>query len=103
MRRATRRSYLYRRRRAPTAAAGTISGRVVTASGRAVIKARVALTDRNRETRYALTNPFGYYRFADIAVGQTYVIGVSAKGFQSASAVRSITGDLADVDIILLK
>ncbi|MDQ3130909.1 MAG: carboxypeptidase regulatory-like domain-containing protein [Acidobacteriota bacterium] len=87
----------------PTASGAEIGGRIVTAQGRGVSRAQVKLTDQNGEVRYALTNPFGYYRFNDVMVGQTCVISVSAKGFQSTSAVRTITGDLAEVDFILQK
>jgi len=85
---------------APTAASVTIGGRVVNSYGRGISRARVSLTDSNGETRVALTNPFGYYRFTDIAAGETYIISVSHKYYEFAQPTRVLFAgeDLYDAD-----
>jgi hypothetical protein len=67
----------------PTAAIVTVSGRVVTADGRGIGKVSVVLSDLNgQQPRFALTNPFGYFSFYDIEVGNNYVFSVSSKRYQ---------------------
>jgi len=85
---------------APTAAASQISGRVLRTDGRGVSKARLTITDQNGEVRSALTNPFGYYRFDDIAAGEIYVISVSHKQYRFDSKVINASENLSDVDFI---
>lgn len=89
-------------RTAPTAASVTVGGRVLNASGRGINRARVTMTDSNGETRSALTNPFGYYRFTDVPAGETYVFSVSAKrySFSQASQVRSIVEETDDINFV---
>jgi len=60
------------------------------------------VTDQNGEEKTALTNPFGYYRFAEVAVGETYIIGVSSKrySFIQPTQILSVNGDLAAVDFV---
>jgi len=66
----------------------------------AVFRAQVTLTGQNGETRYALTNPFGYYRFTDIAAGETYVISVAHKRYRFDSQVLSINENLSEINFI---
>ena len=86
---------------APTAAAVSIGGRVVTDSGRGIARARVTMVDADGRMRYALTNPFGYYRFADVPAGATYVFSADAKGYRSVTAIKQITEETADFTITL--
>jgi len=58
----------------PFVANSAITGRVTTASGRGVSGARVLLRDGKGETRIALTNSSGFYRFADVAANSSYTI-----------------------------
>ena len=83
---------------APTAAAVSVEGRVTNAAGRAVAQAFVVLTDRNGATRTVLTNSFGYYRFADVAAGQTYVVAVRHKRYEFAPQVVSVTENLNNLN-----
>jgi hypothetical protein len=67
---------------APTAGDGFITGKVVSSNGRPIAKAIIYLTDtNNNETYTAITNPFGYFRFKDLAVGNFYIMTVNKKGF----------------------
>jgi hypothetical protein len=83
-----------------TAASVSVAGRVTTAGGRGIAKARVSLTDANGETRTALTNSFGYFRFAGVSAGETYVFSVSAKRytFNSPAQARQILEDTDDIN-----
>ncbi len=58
----------------------TVGGRVTGANGRGIANARVTLTgDYLAAPRYALTNPFGYYRFANVPIYFRYKAMVFAK------------------------
>jgi len=59
----------------------TISGRVLNSTGRGVHNAIVTLTNSSGETRSTVTNPFGYYRFVQVAVGETYTVRVRSKRY----------------------
>ena len=75
---------------APTAATVSIAGRVLANNQGGVYPAFVDLTDQTGVRRVAPTNPSGNYRFDNIAVGQTYVIGVRSKPHQFAARVISV-------------
>jgi hypothetical protein len=66
----------------PTAATVAVGGRILSAKGDAISKARVSITDPSGETRTALTNSFGFYQFEDVEVGRAYVFSVEAKRHQ---------------------
>ena len=85
---------------APTAAEVSVTGRVLTPDGRGLRNATVTMTDSNGVTRYARTSSFGYYRFEDVAVGQTYILAVGSKRYQFASQVVNVTDSLTDIDFI---
>ena len=57
----------------------TITGQVTNANGRSVSGARIILRNNNGEVRYAMTNPFGYYRFVNVPAELTYTIGSQSK------------------------
>lgn len=87
---------------APTAAPVTVSGRVVTQSGRGIRNVLVTMTDANGNERTALTTSFGYYRFGDVTAGETVVIRVKARrfSFTQSSLVRSTNDQISDADFI---
>ena len=85
---------------APLAAGVTVSGRVVTSDGRGVRNAVVTMTDPQGGVRRAVTGSFGYYRFADVQAGETYVVAVSSKRYQFTPRVLSVTDELSNVDFI---
>ena len=64
---------------APTAASVTVSGKVVSSRGRAASRTIIRITDKQGNTRTATTNQFGYFRFDDIEVGETYVVSAFSK------------------------
>ncbi len=67
---------------APTAALVSVSGRVTTAEKQGIPRATLLLTDQSGETRSAVTNSFGYFNFADVSAGGTYVLTVQSKKFR---------------------
>lgn len=81
---------------APTAANVSVAGRVFSANGAPVSKAYLILTDAGGNVRYALTNPFGYYRFNDIPTGATYTVSVRHKEYTFAPRVVTVTGALTE-------
>lgn len=88
---------------APTASAASIGGRVkVTgASGKGIRNAQLTLT--NTATGEAFTvrsESFGAYRFADLPVGQTYILSVTARRFSFAENTRviALSEELTDID-----
>lgn len=74
----------------PTAASVTIGGRVITPENRGLRNARVTLTEANGATRTALTTTFGYYRFADVAAGETVTVEVFSKKYQFAPQIVNV-------------
>ena len=83
-----------------TAATVTISGRVLSSSGRGIARARVSFTDANGQTRTAMTNFFGYYRFEAVAAGETYIFGVNAKFYTFNSQIVTVNEDLSELNFV---
>ncbi len=67
---------------APTAADAGITGRVLTADGRGISRARLSITDsQSGEVKYASTNQFGYYNFSGLETGHFYILNVQSKRY----------------------
>ena len=75
---------------APTASTVSVSGRVTTLGSRGVAGATVTMIDAGGNSRQAVTNPFGYYRFYEVAVGQTYTFTASTKRHRFQPQIVSI-------------
>jgi drug/metabolite transporter superfamily protein YnfA len=66
----------------PTAAESSVSGRVLTAAGRGISRARLTITDsQSGVVRNALTNQFGYYNFNGLESGHFYILNVQSKSY----------------------
>jgi dipeptidyl aminopeptidase/acylaminoacyl peptidase len=78
----------------------TVGGRVTLMGGYGIYNARITVTYAGGYARTVSTNPFGYYRFENVEVGETYTFSVSAKGriFSQPTQVRNITGNTDDVN-----
>jgi hypothetical protein len=87
---------------APTAANASITGRILTANGQGIRNVIIQLTSGTGETKHAYSSSFGYYRFEDLAVGQTYVLTVLAKKYSFTNPTRLIglNEDLTDEDFV---
>ncbi len=91
-------------RLAPTAALGSITGRARYANGNGIKKAVVMLSGGNlNEPVYATTNQFGYYQFADVEVGESYVLQIMSGRyiFQNPSRLISLDESITDQDFIV--
>lgn len=86
----------------PTAALVTVSGRVQTADKTGIRSVVVTLTDSSGIVRTTITGSFGYFRFDDIAVGETYIMSVSAKRsrFDQPALVLNLTESRDDIVFI---
>lgn len=83
-----------------TAANVTISGRVLTPSGRGLRNALVTITEANGSTRTILTGNYGSFSFADLEIPQTIVLRVRSKSYRYAPQIISPGSDLSDVNFI---
>ncbi|MEP7212686.1 MAG: carboxypeptidase regulatory-like domain-containing protein [Acidobacteriota bacterium] len=83
---------------APTAAAVSVSGRVLSSEGTGLMNASVTMTDSSGTTRTARTNPFGYFRFFEIRAGQTYIVGIMSKRSSFAPQVVRVMEDLTELN-----
>lgn len=82
-----------------TAAAVSISGRVLTADGRGLRNATLTITDQSGNARNVVTGALGNYRFDDLATGATYVISVRSRRFSYEPRVVALTDELTGFDI----
>jgi CSLREA domain-containing protein len=80
-----------------TAASVSVSGRV-TNGRRGLSRARVYLTNQSGETVTAMTNTFGYFKFSDVQLGESYIVNVSAKGYTFSPKVINLNEDAVNVD-----
>jgi hypothetical protein len=78
----------------------SISGSLFTAFGKGVANTRVTLTDTTGAGRTVLSNEFGSYQFGNVRVGETYTITAASRAFTFTPVTVSVSGNLANVDII---
>ena len=52
----------------------TITGQVTAPNGRAVSGAPVSLRDAQGAVKFAVTNPFGFFRFLEVPAGGVYTV-----------------------------
>ncbi len=86
----------------PTAANVSIGGRILTSDGAGISRTIVTLTNGAGVSRTVSTNSFGYYRFDEVASGETYVLTVSNKKYLFADSPRivNVQDNLADIDFM---
>ncbi len=82
----------------PTAASVTIGGRVSSERSRGIGNVTIVLSDANGNNRVARTNQFGYFRFEDVEVGQTYILNAQSKRYQFAPRVVTVNEELTNLD-----
>lgn len=87
---------------APTAAPVSISGRVTNNQGRGIRNVTITLTNSNGNSRTVQTTSFGYYRFDDVAAGETVTITAKARRFKfvQSSIVRTTNESITDADFV---
>jgi len=86
----------------PTAASVSLGGRVMLKDGTPISGATVTLTDINLGDVYRTrTGPFGYYKFTELPVGDTYNLTVMHKRymFYGGSLSFTMVEDITDLDL----
>lgn len=84
----------------PTAAQVSVSGKVLTSKGNGISGARISLTDSNGFVRNVISNSFGFYRFTNVAAGETYVLTARHKKGQFMTQVISVNKELSEINFI---
>lgn len=75
----------------PTAATGTISGRVRDSYGRGISRAQVSIIDLiTGESRSTVSNLFGNFSLPDLMLGQTYILQIGHKRFVFEQEVQTL-------------
>lgn len=85
---------------APSAARVAIGGRVENGGGSGIGRVTVILEDPSGETRVAITNAFGYFRFDDVEVGRTYLVSASHKRYSFASQTVQVQDEVTDLTFV---
>ena len=75
----------------PLAAGVIVAGRVLDSNGRAIPRATIVLTDVNGISRTAISNPFGYFVFDEVPVGETYFVNIRSKRFRFEQQAINLT------------
>jgi subtilisin-like proprotein convertase family protein len=89
---------------APTAANASITGKVVTPSGRGISRATVKLIATSNSQIYrATTNSFGNFRLSEIPVGDTYILSVEHKSYRFENRTITLQEDLEGLEIRSVK
>ncbi len=78
----------------------SVSGRVTTPGGQNLRNAIVSLIDANNVRRNATTSSFGLYSFDNVAIGGSYTISVASKRYRFTPQIRTVSGNLANVDFV---
>jgi hypothetical protein len=77
---------------APTAAEVALGGRVLTASNRGVMGARITVIDPQTGAQRTVTsNPFGAYYIDGLQAGRTYVVSIAAARLRFSEAAKTVT------------
>lgn len=84
----------------PTAASASISGMVRNTAGFGVKGAQLRLTSSSGRVQNAVSNAFGFYKFEDVLVGETYTISVTSKSYTFAPRVVSVTDSIDGFDFV---
>lgn len=83
-----------------TAANVEVSGRVLNEAGQGIRGAIVSMTDQAGETRTSVTGSFGYYQFAEVRTGGTYIVGVTSRRYTFAPQILQVFDTVTDFDFI---
>ena len=87
---------------APTAAAVSVSGRVLTSDGRGIRNVVLIMTDSSGAPRTTTSTEFGFYRFDNVVAGETYIITAHGKRFSFIQPTRvlNVNNDTDDVNFV---
>lgn len=82
----------------PTSANVLVGGRVTDSRGRAISRVRVTITDEDGSSLTTTTNSMGYYRFAEVATGHSYVVSPSSKRYEFSPRLISLIDEITNLD-----
>jgi hypothetical protein len=82
---------------APTAAAVSISGRVVTPQELGLTNALITLTDSQGNWRTVRTGKLGSFRFTDVMAGETYILTITSRRYSYAPQVITVIEDMTEL------
>ena len=85
---------------APTAAGGSLTGKLSTARGGVIGATQIVLTNTRGEVRTAVSNSFGNYRFDGVTAGETYVVTVNSKRYTFTAQAVSVSGEATSLNLI---
>lgn len=83
---------------APSAASVSVAGRLSVGKGSGLANAFVNLTDQDGNTRTVQTSSFGYYRFDDVEVGQTYTVTIRSRRYFFSPQIVSVNEEIEDLN-----
>jgi len=72
----------------------------MSASGAGVRGATVTVQDSRGHKLMAITNAFGYYTFASVQSGDTYIANASARGLAFSPRVVTVNDAVSDLDLV---
>ncbi len=75
---------------APTAAGVSISGRVMDAAGNGIASTRIVMVDAEGVSRVAVTSLGGFYKFDEVAAGQTVLLTVNSRRFHFSNQTQLV-------------
>ena len=82
----------------------SISGRVMSPDGRGLGNVSVALTDQSGLSRTATTSSFGYYTFADVRTGESYLLRVASRRYRfTPLAIINANENIVGADFVGLE
>lgn len=87
----------------PTAANVPVGGRVTDGRGRSISRVRVTLTAEDGSYLTTTSNSMGYYRFAEVETGRTYVVAATSKRYEFTSRLISLMDEIANLDFTALE
>jgi uncharacterized delta-60 repeat protein len=79
-----------------------VAGRLMSVGGNPIANVTVVMSDENSNTRFVLSNGFGFYNFTGVPEGATYTISLSSKRFTFSpeSQTVGVTGAVLDIDFL---
>ncbi len=87
----------------PSAAAVSVSGRVLTSYGSGIPRAGITVISASGTTKSVMSNMFGYYRFDDLQAGETYTFTVGSKQYQFEPRIVNLEEELTNFNFIANK
>lgn len=83
-----------------TAADAEVRGRVRQENGISIANATVWMTGGQGSVCFARSNPFGYYRFSQVPIGETYIVEARHKRFLFEPQVLTVLDTITDYNLI---